>query len=131
MLPFWRRGHPPLGARGEELARRFLKRRGMKILARNYRCPAGEADLIALDPTTRKQFGAQTIVIAEVKTRRCDRYTSPAGAVDAEKRRRLQKVADYYVTTRHAGELNLRFDIVSVVIPEGHDPRIEYIPDAF
>ena len=131
MWPFRPRGGPPLGARGEKMARRLLKRRGMKILARNYRCPAGEADLIALDCSTRGQFGAETIVIVEVKTRRSDRYTSPAGAVDADKRRRLRKIADYYVATRHADDLNLRFDVVSVVIPEGQQPRIEHIPNAF
>jgi len=41
-------GHRP-GALGERVAARFLKRRGFRILRRNYVCPAGEADLIALD----------------------------------------------------------------------------------
>ena len=62
MWPFRRRGNLPLGARGERLAKRFLKRRGLKILATNYRCPAGEADLIVLDRSTRKDFGAATVV---------------------------------------------------------------------
>ena len=129
MWPF--RRDDSLGPRGERLAARHLRRAGCKILARNYRCPVGEADLIALDPSTRKASGAETIVIVEVKTRRCDRYGSPAEAVNADKHRRLKKVAGYYVNTRGADEFNLRFDIVSVVVAEGRKPRIEHIPNAF
>ena len=75
----WRRtgSSGELGRRGEKLAAKALKRAGMKILARNYRCPAGEADLIALDRSTRRQSGAETIVFAEVKTRSSDTYTDP------------------------------------------------------
>jgi len=59
-----------LGDRGEALARRFLKKAGLQILATNYRCPAGEIDIIALDPSTRQTpAGAETIVFVEVKTR--------------------------------------------------------------
>ena len=43
--------------------------------------------------------GAETFVFVEVKTRSSDRYTAPEGAVDADKRRRMQKVADYYLNT--------------------------------
>ena len=89
-----------LGRQGEQLARRLLRKQGMKVLAQNYRCPAGEADLIALDPTTRKTLGAETIAFVEVKTRTSDHYTSPEAAVNADKRRRMRKVADYYLASR-------------------------------
>ena len=132
MWPFGRRDPTPLGPRGEKLARRMLRRVGMKILAANYRCPAGEADLIALDRSTRRQFGAETLVFVEVKTRSSDRYTDPASAVDADKQRHLEKIADHYLATHDAADLNVRFDIVSIVIPpDGTAPRIRHIPDAF
>ena len=129
MWPFGRT--QTLGPRGEYLARKFLKRRGMKILATNYRCRAGEADLIVLDPATRREFGAETIAVVEVKTRSSDKYTDPQSAVNAEKQRRLKRIADTYLTTHDTEQYNLRFDIVAVVIRQDEKPEINYIPNAF
>ncbi len=132
MWPFGRAaGSSPLGRRGEQLARKFLKRRGLKILARNYRCPAGEADIIALDGSTRASDGAETLVFVEVKTRRSDFYTDPHSAVDADKRRRLQKIAKYYLAGHDAEDLNVRFDVVSIVVRTEQKPEITHIPNAF
>jgi len=67
MWPFTRRcATPPddpkaLGQFGEKLAAKFLRRLKYKIIAANYRCPAGEVDLIVLDASTRKQTGRETI----------------------------------------------------------------------
>jgi putative endonuclease len=115
------------GARGEKLAQKFLRRAGLKILALNYRCPSGEVDVIALDRRTKPD----TVVFVEVKTRHSDRYTSPAGAVNAEKQRRIRNVADYYLRHKHAEDLLVRYDIVSVVLPDDAPPRVEHLPDAF
>jgi len=131
MWPLRRRPADPLGRRGEKLACRALRRGGLKILARNYRCPAGEVDIIALDPSTRREFGAETVVFVEVKARSSDRYTDPESAVDADKRRRMRKVADHYVARRGAREFNVRFDIVAIVASGDEPPRITHIPDAF
>lgn len=120
-----------LGPRGEKIARRFLKRRGLKILGCNFRCPAGEADLIALDKSTRRTNGAETIVFVEVKTRSSDFHTDPASAVDAPKRARMKKIAEYYLAAHEADDLPVRFDIVAIVCNEGCKPKIDYIPDAF
>ncbi|MGC9455134.1 MAG: YraN family protein [Phycisphaerae bacterium] len=128
MWPFARRKRASLGPRGEAIARRHLKRRGMKILAKNYRCPVGEADLIALDRSG--EYG-ETLAFVEVKTRRSDRYTEPRSAVDGDKQRRLRKIADYYLNTHDTDGLAVRFDIVSVVMADGEKPRVDYIPDAF
>ncbi len=121
----------PLGQRGEALARRYLKRRGMKILARNFRCPVGEIDLIALDRSTRSRDGAETIAFVEVKARRSDTYTDPAAAVDSRKRGRLRKIAQHYLSRVDAEGFNARFDIVSIVFRDGAKPEVQYIPDAF
>ena len=131
MWPFRRSDQPGLGQRGERIARRFLKKRWLKILATNYRCPAGEVDLIALDASTRRDQGAGTIAIVEVKTRSSDLHTDPQAAVDADKRRRMRRVADYYLATHDAEDLNVRFDIVAVLLRDGQKPEVNYIPDAF
>jgi len=120
-----------LGQRGEKIACRMLKRHGLKILARNFRCWAGEVDLIALDESTRKEHGAATIVFVEVKTRASDRYTDPEAAVNADKRRRLKRIAQHYLAERNTEDLNARFDVVAIVLGEDDKPRIKYVPDAF
>jgi len=129
--PFRRRKQPGLGSRGEELAERFLKRHGLKILARNYRCPVGEADLVALDSSTESTSGLETIAFVEVKTRSSSRHTDPASAVNSEKMKRLRRVAQYYLANRQVDDFNIRFDVVAVVLSEGQDPQVEHIPDAF
>jgi len=126
-------GADPAGAgrRGEKLAVRHLRRNGFKILARNYRCPAGEADIVALDRRTRTHRGDGVIAFVEVKTRTSDRYTDPESAVDAAKRRRLRRVAEYYLAARHAQAFAVRFDVVSVVLPADGKARVRHIPGAF
>ena len=130
MWPF-RRRPMSAGQRGEELARKFLKRRGLKILARNYRCPAGEIDIIALDTSTRAELGTMTLAFVEVKARSSARYVEPQSAVNAEKRRRIERVAQDYLATHDAAEFNVRFDVVAVVLAEGRQERITYLQDAF
>ncbi|RKY27241.1 MAG: YraN family protein [Planctomycetota bacterium] len=116
-----------LGPRGEKLACRYLRRAGMKILARNYRCPAGEADILALD-----RIGAeQVLVFVEVKTRSGRRYTEPESAVNAAKQRKLRGIANYYLAAHQARVLAVRFDVVAIVIPPGGKPDIRHIPGAF
>ena len=116
-----------LGRRGENFAQAHLRKQGLKILARNYRCPAGEADLIALDT----RGGTDTIVFVEVKCRREGQYVNPESAVNADKRRRLQRVAAYYLASRGAADIAVRFDIVAIVAPPGQPPQIRHLPGAF
>ncbi|NQU76188.1 MAG: YraN family protein [Planctomycetes bacterium] len=121
MWPF--RQAESVGRRGENLAARTLQGAGCKILARNYRCPAGEADLVALT--------GQTLVFTEVKTRSCDAYVDPESAVDTRKRDRYRKVARYYLHQTGRADLAVRFDVVSIVIRPGQKAQIRHIPDAF
>ena len=132
MWPFGRKGgERPLGSRGEALARRTLKRKGLKLLADNYRCPGGEIDLIFLDTSTRRDAGAETLVFVEVKTRANDTFTAPESAVNSHKQRRIRRAAEYYVAHHDARDYNVRHDIVSIVIRPGAKPRIKHIPNAF
>lgn len=110
------------GERGEREAARFLRRKGMRILTRNYRTPRGEIDLIARD--------GDTLVFVEVKSRR---RGLPAEAVTAEKQRRLTLAAVRFLKRYNVlGLVGWRFDIVAVVWPDDRrPPTIEHVPDAF
>ncbi len=121
----------PLGKDGEKFAARYLRRKGFKILARNYRCPTGEADIIALDRSTRNSNGTETIIFVEVKTRSTAKYVEPESAVDARKRRQLTRIAEYYLSHHDTNDYAARFDVVSVVIREGEKPEVKHIADAF
>jgi len=129
MWPFGRA--KPLGPQGERIARQFLSRRGMKLLARNYRCPVGEIDLIMLEGASSTQPGEGTIVFVEVKARRNDSYTDPEAAVDGHKQHRIKRAAARYLASRDSERYNVRYDIVSVVVPPGQQPRVRHITDAF
>jgi len=129
--PFGPKRSGGLGGRGEALARRALKRNGLKLLAENYRCPGGEIDLIFLDPSTRSGDCPETLVFVEVKTRTSDEYTSPESAVNSDKQRRIRRAAEYYITRHNAHDYDVRYDIVAIVTRDGEKPRVEHIPDAF
>ena len=129
MWPFRRDDAP--GPRGERLATRHLRRAGCKVLARNYRCPVGEADIIVLDPSTKSELGVESVAFVEVKTRGDDEGVAPESAVDRRKRRQLTRVARYYLSHHDVEDRRVRFDVVAVVLPPDGKPRIRHIPDAF
>jgi putative endonuclease len=119
-----------LGQRGERYAEQFLKRRGFKILARNYRCPAGEIDLIIYNETGSGTHQEDSIIFVEVKTRTSEFFTSPESAVDPKKQRKIKKVAAYYLLQHEQTEMLVQYDIVSILAnPKG--TRITHIPNAF
>jgi putative endonuclease len=111
-----------LGDAGEALAAAALKKQGYKILERNYTTPLGEIDLIA------RHQGA--LVFIEVKTRRSNKFAEPRDAVNPAKQARLQRLADYYLQRKRLGEVEMRFDVVGIIISED-GPKIEIIQDAF
>lgn len=113
-----------LGQRGEAAAARFLRRLGYVIVARSQRDVLGEIDLVAVD--------GRTIVFVEVKTRRSTDAGHPAEAVDAQKQRRLTRLATGFLKRHQLLEHRARFDVVAVLWPAGRRrPRIEHFPAAF
>jgi len=111
-----------LGKLGEEKALSFLKKKGYRILAQNYRCRVGEIDIIAKD--------GKIIAFVEVKTRTSLRYGSPFLAVDLRKQQTIAKVAVSYLKEKRATGRICRFDVVGVTLfAEGEE--IELIKDAF
>jgi putative endonuclease len=111
-----------LGKYGEDLACRELERRGYAIVARRYRCPDGEIDIIARD--------GEMLVFVEVKARQDDAFGGGADAVTACKRQRIVQVAHDYLTRRHRGDCRCRFDVVSIQFAGGA-PVVELFQNAF
>ena len=93
------------GLRGEMQAARYLRRQGMRVLARRYRTPHGEIDLIARD--------GEYLVFVEVKTRPRGVIGEGAQAVGADKRRHLAFAAQYYMKT-HGLTDKARFDVIEI-----------------
>ena len=111
------------GRRGEDLAHRFLQKRGFRVVARNYRSRsgAGEIDLIARD--------GDALVFVEVKSRRSEEFGAPDRAVDQEKREALVRTAREYARRAGVEWRKVRFDIVSVVYTD--PPSVSHTRDAF
>jgi putative endonuclease len=96
-----------LGAHGEELAAKWYTARGYEVLARNWRCPAGELDLVV--------GRGRLVVFCEVKARTTPAYGSGTEAVTAVKRARLRRLAAAWLAAnRPAGARGVRFDVVAV-----------------
>ncbi|HNQ23078.1 MAG TPA: YraN family protein [Phycisphaerae bacterium] len=112
-----------LGRRGEHLAGRHLQRLGGRIVARNYRCPQGEIDLIVL-------LG-DTLVFVEVKTRTAGDGGQPEEPVQWTQRRRIERAARYFVRQHHLEHRPCRFDVVCVFWPQGGRPVLEHFENAF
>jgi len=109
-----------LGNLGENLAVEALQQRGMEILARNWRCPLGEIDIIA-----RK---GDLIAIVEVKARRGRSAGTPEQAVDARKQRKLCELAQCYVENT-GWEGDVRIDVVGVELSaQGELLRVTHWP---
>jgi putative endonuclease len=113
---------PHRGEPGEELACAHLRARGMKVLARNYRCRSGEIDVIAED--------GGTLVFVEVKERRGDSHGSAVEAVTAEKRRRVVRAARVYAATHGRSESPIRFDVLAIDW-SAEGPRVRHDAGAF
>ena len=91
-----------LGLQGERLAETFLKKRGLKTLARRFSTPVGDRT-----------------------------FKDPQEQVTTPKQRRLLKAAQWFLHRKRWDDKPCRFDIVAVVLPESGEPEIEHFPNAF
>jgi len=112
-----------LGRKGEEVAVDFLKKQGYRIIKRNYRCRAGEIDIVVKE--------GSSLVFVEVKSRRSTHFGLPEEAVSYEKRRHLTRVALGYLTHHRIKETKCRFDVVSVLMNDHGVKEIRLIKNAF
>ena len=96
-----------IGDRGERAAAAYLRKQGMRIIARQHRTPWGEIDLIARD--------GDWIVFVEVKTRRSTDAGHPVEAVTPDKQKKLTQLALAFLKRHGLLEARARFDIVAVI----------------
>lgn len=116
-----------IGALGEAIAASYLMQLGLEIVERNYRCPEGEADLIAYDETEDE------VVLVEVKTRRLravDGTLYPEEAVTPKKERRYRRIASYYAMEYYPVP-SIRFDVIGIGVVSGCVASIVHLCRAF
>ena len=111
------------GARAEQLAETFLCAQGLRLLSRNYRCKAGEIDLI--------MEAGETLVFVEVRLRTHPDYARAAESVGWRKQHKVIRAAQHYLQRHDRHETRrCRFDVVGLNSLEQTD-NIEWIQHAF
>jgi len=111
-----------LGKKGEEVAIRFLKKNGYRVIGRNYVCKMGEMDIIAKEK--------DTLVFIEVKTRTSTTFGLPQLAVNPKKQLQISKVALNFLKEKKLEDAKARFDVVAILMGVRGE-EIELIKDAF
>ena len=112
-----------LGQAGETVADKFLTAQGFTVKERNYHCPLGEVDMVALKK--------DVLYFMEVKTRASTNYGWPAEAVTKTKQEKLRKLAQYYLLAHpHSGPIT--FGVIEVLYDRWqHRYQVNFIADAF
>jgi putative endonuclease len=108
-----------LGAYGETLAARYLVEQGMVVLDRNWRCDAGEVDLVLRD--------GEVLVVCEVKTRSSTRYGTPHEAVSEVKLARLRRLAVRWLDEHGVVAADIRIDLVGILRPRRGASVVDHV----
>ncbi|MCM1334973.1 MAG: YraN family protein [Bacteroides sp.] len=114
------------GRFGEDYTAAQIQKRGMKLLARNFRRRGGELDLVAEEDGT--------LVFIEVKTRKFGSMTEGADALDRAKMRRILLTAQKFAEEWGLADMPMRFDLSELTVTTEERPRVlewNYYPDAF
>jgi len=109
------------GRQAEELAARFLEKKKLRIIARNYRCRGGEIDLVCRD--------GKVLVFVEVRLRQSTAFGGAAASVTAIKQRRIILAAQHFLMTNALTNDDCRFDCILMNGTSGND--VEWLRDAF
>ncbi|NLC12255.1 MAG: YraN family protein [Firmicutes bacterium] len=114
-----------LGKLGEETAANYLRKKGYRIIFRNFSCPLGEIDLIAEDKTH--------LVFVEVRTRRGYSFGLPEESVDWRKQKKLRRLAGYFLSCYNINNKSCRFDVIAIQVNKeaGIIQEIRHITSAF
>ena len=107
---------------GEDIAVKYLEKKGFAILHRNFRAERGEIDIIAREK--------DCIVFVEVKTGNSDKFGPPEERISMSKRRQLYKIAKAYIQDNPMPDVDYRFDAV-IVDGTPHNHEIRYYENAF
>lgn len=108
------------GKKGEDICCKYLAEQGCEIIARNFRSPYGEIDVIA-------KCG-DTIMFVEVKARTGNKFGSPAMAVDRKKQKKIIETAYFFITEGGISNMNYSFDVCEVFLKNA---AVNYISHAF
>ncbi len=119
---FRRDSRKELGKAGEVAAERFLRRQRYAIIERNYRCPLGEIDLVALD--------GRVVVFVEVRSRTSTRFGSPLESINRRKQEQVIKTALHFLSRHRLHAREARFDVIGIKW-EGNRAGIEHLKNAF
>jgi putative endonuclease len=121
MTATWRQQQ---GTAGEELAARYLEARQLVVVVRNFRCKAGEIDLICLC--------GDTLVIVEVRQRSGLSFGGALASVGGRKQRRIMRTTQYFLLRHQQWRYHrIRFDVVALLGDVSGAQTIEWIRDAF
>lgn len=113
-----------IGRYGEKTAAAWLKSRGCRILARNFKAPrGGEVDIVARE--------GGLLLFVEVKTRREGSPIRPLDAVGREKRKLIERGANHWLKRLGTRSIPWRFDVIEVWLENGKPPRVNRVRDAF
>ncbi len=113
-----------LGRWGERYSEKFLKRRGLKLLARNFSSRDGEIDLVMVDRDS-------SVVFVEVKTRANEQFDSAESAVNYSKKNKLVRTAKLFCRKYGIENRALRFDAVIVVLGESAKPQVRHYQNIY
>lgn len=112
------------GEAAERLAERHLEAAGLEVLARNYRCRAGELDLICGE--------RGTLVIVEVRQRSRQDFGGPLASVGRLKQRRIVLTTEFFrMHSRQWSSSPVRFDVVALLGSPDREHELVWIKDAF
>lgn len=113
-----------LGRWGERYSEKFLKRKGLKLLARNFSSRDGEIDLVMVDRDS-------SVVFIEVKTRANEQFDSAESAVNYSKKNKLVRTAKLFCRKYGIENRALRFDAVIVVVGESAKPQVRHYQNIY
>jgi putative endonuclease len=119
-----RKSKEQLGRWGEKRSEKFLKRKGLKTLTRNFSCKTGEIDLVMVDSDG-------TLVFVEVKTRANEGFSPSESAVTKAKKTRMLRAVRYFLATNNIENRPFRFDVVTIVLGEKGPEQIRHYENAF
>jgi putative endonuclease len=108
-----------LGRAGEQTAAMYLEGCGFRILDRNWRCPDGEIDIVAVE--------RHTFVVCEVKTRSGTRFGTPLDAVGRAKRARLRRLAALWLSSHGIRFDQIRIDVLGLLSDGDGGFTIEHV----
>ena len=114
--------HNKIGEMAENLATDYLRRKGFKILDRNWRFSRAEIDVVAMD--------GEILVFVEVKSLGYDAFARPEASITTYKQGLIMDAATQYMEMI-GHEWEIRFDVISLIINEGELMELEYFEDAF